>query len=70
MMDKSATDKSTGDVANSADHRSPKLTTREPRSTSRDIIDGRTHPPRVSPNLADRDQEGKCDCESTAYNPI
>ena len=70
VMDKSATDKGTGDVANSAEHRSPELTTCEARTASRYIIYGRTHPARVCQNLADRDEEGKCDCESNAYDPI
>ena len=70
VMDKGATDKSTSDVADSADHRSPKLTTREPRSPSRHMIHGRMHAARVRENLADRDEEAKCDCESNAYNPV
>jgi hypothetical protein len=70
VMDKSATDKGAGDVANSPDNGSPELPTCKARTPNRYIIYGRTHPARVSQNLAGRDEEGKCDCESNAYDPI
>jgi hypothetical protein len=70
VVDKSATDQGTRDVADSADHSSPELPTCKARAASRYIIYGRAHPARVSQNLADRDEEGKCDCKSNAYDPI
>jgi hypothetical protein len=70
VMYKSTTDKGTGDVAKSADHGSPELATCKSRTASRYIIYGRTHPARVSHNLADRDEEGKCHREPNAYDPV
>jgi len=70
VMDESATEKGRGCVADSAHHSSPKQTARKPWTARRCIIGGRTHAVTVGEYLADRDENGKCDGESEAQNPI
>src|SRR2546426_2883702 len=70
VMDEGATDKGRDHVAYSTDHSSPKLTTRKPWTARRCIVHGRTHAARVGEYLADGDENGKCDCESEAQNPV
>src|SRR5216684_9252998 len=69
-MDECATDKGGDRVADCADHRSPKLTTRKAWTARRCIVGGRTHAARVGEYLAGCDENGKCDCESEAQNPV
>src|SRR5258708_6648919 len=70
VMDEGAADKGRDHVSDSTDHRSPKLTTRKPWTASCCIVGGRTHAVKVPEYLADCNENGKCDCESEAQNPV
>src|SRR5467141_3598643 len=70
VMDEGATDKGCRNVADSTDHSSPKLTTRKPWTARCSIVHSRTHAASVGEYLAGCDENGKCDCESEAHNPI
>jgi len=70
VMDEGATEEGRDHVSDSADHRSPKLTTRKPWAAKRCIVERRTHAARVGEYLAGGDEHGKCDCESEAHNSV
>src|SRR5258708_30551380 len=70
VMDEGAADKGRDHVSGGTYDRSPKLTTRKAWTASRCIVGGRTHAARVREYLAECDENGKCDCESEAQNPI
>jgi hypothetical protein len=59
LMDENATDEGCGRVTESTDHSAPKLTTREPWTARRCIIESRTHAAGVGEYLADGDENGK-----------
>ena len=69
-MHKSATDKCRGNVADRSNDSPPELTTREARTTRRDIVDSRTHAAGIGEDLADRDENAKGDRKFDAQNPI
>src|SRR6266404_8502163 len=69
-MDEGAADQGRDHVADSTDHRSPKLTARKPWAARRFIVHGRAHAAIVGQYLADGDENGECDCESEAQNPV
>jgi hypothetical protein len=70
VMDERAADKGRDHVAESTDHRAPKLTTRKPWTARRCIVGRGTHAARVGEDLAEGDENGKGDGESEAQNPV
>ncbi len=66
----SATSKCRGNVAYSANHRSPKLTTRQARPAKGCIVNSGAHSARIGEYLAGRDERGKRDCVFEAETPV
>src|SRR5690242_3658141 len=70
VMDERATNQRRDHIAHSTNHRSPKLTTRQPWTPRCCIVDGRTHAARVGEYLAHGYEHGKWDCESETQNLV
>src|ERR1700731_2305436 len=65
-----AADQGRGHETDTADHSSPKLSSRKPLSTIRCIVDGRTHAASVGDYLADGHENAKRDRVPQTQNPV
>src|SRR5258708_2578646 len=70
ISDQCATDERRANVADRADHRSPKLPARKARASRRHIVERGTHPARIAEYLADGYQYRKSDGEFEADGPV
>jgi len=67
-MNEETAEESGGNVAESADHRSPKLTTAEAGTAGSGVIEGGARAARVGEYLAERGEKGKSERECKAHS--